>query len=107
MEALEINEIKRRSKWILLKDMGVTIDSHTQNPNGKNLIIPQGTIITWEDDAPNGNVWFNFELNGVKYRGKKECGRIFSVINDGYISLQDNGNSFTAYDKDFCIKYLK
>lgn len=101
-----ISEIRMMSKWIANTDMSIGIGSHTRNPNTTSLPIPAGTILTWEDDAPNGNVWFHVELDGEKYRGKIECGRITNLINRGRISLSDNGNGFIIYDGEYLKKLL-
>jgi hypothetical protein len=51
-------------------------------------------------------VWFNVEIDGEKYRGKVECGRITNLINRGRISLADNGNGFAVYSGEYLQKLL-
>lgn len=101
-----INEIRKMSKWVANTDMSIGIGSHSRNPNTTSLPIPAGTILTWEDDAPNGNVWFHVELDGEKYRGKIECGAITNLIRRGKISLYDNGNGFRVYSGEYLQKLL-
>lgn len=102
-----ITEIRYNSKWTAIEDFSIGIGSHSRNPNTTSLPIPVGTMLTWEDDAPNGNVWFNVEIDGEKYRGKVECGRITNLINRGRISLSNNGNGFIAYQGNFLQNLLK
>jgi hypothetical protein len=104
-----ITEIRYRSKWVALKDFSIGIGSHSMNPNTTSLHISKGDVLTWEDDAPNGNVWFNVEGEGygnMKHRGKVESGRITNVIIDGWISLLDNGNGNIAYQGEYLQKLL-
>jgi hypothetical protein len=102
-----INEIRYYSKWKALKDFTIGIDSNSRNPNTKSLLIPKGTILTWEEDSPSGNVWFLVEINGIKYRGKIQSGRITNVINSGKIELLNNGYGIRAYSGEFLQKLLK
>jgi len=81
--------------------MSIGIGSHSRNPNATSLPIPKGTILTWDDDAPNGNVWFYATIDGVKHRGKIECGRITNLIKDNEIELVDNGDNHIVYEKTF------
>lgn len=101
-----ITEIRMLSKWRATRDMSIGIGSHSRNPNTTSLPIPKGTILTWDDDAPNGNVWFYATIDGEKYRGKIECGRITNLIKDGRIELFDNGNHFAIYDGEYLQKLL-
>ena len=101
-----ITEIRYNSKWVAMEDFSIGIGSNSRNPNTTSLQIPAGTTLRWEDDAPNGNVWFNVEIDGEKYRGKVECGRITNLINRGRISLADNGNGFVAYSGEYLQKLL-
>ena len=101
-----INEIRMMSKWVANSDMSIGIGSHTRNPNTTSLQIPEGTTLRWEEDAPNGNVWFNVEIDGKKYRGKVESGRITNLIKRGRISLSDNGNGFIIYEGEYLKKLL-
>lgn len=96
-----IKEIRMFSKWRAVEDMSIGIGSHSMNPNTTNLPIPKGTILTWDDDAPNGNVWFYATIDGVKHRGKIECGRITNLIKDNRIELVDNGDSHVVYGQTF------
>lgn len=101
-----ITEIRHNSKWVALEDFRIGVGSHCWNPNTTALTITKGTILNWEDDSPNGNVWFNVEVNGENYRGKVECGRITNAINSGRISLLDNGDGMVAYSGDFLQRLL-
>lgn len=101
-----INEIRYNSKWVAMKDFSIGIGSHSMNPNTTSLQIPAGTTLTWDEDSPNGNVWFRVEIDGQKHRGKIECGRITNAIKNGRISLADNGNGFVAYDGEYLKKLL-
>lgn len=101
-----ITEIRYNSNWTAMEDFSIGIGSHSRNPNTTSLQIPSGTTLRWEEDAPNGNVWFNVEIDGEKYRGKIECGRITNLINRGRISLADNGNGFIAYQGEYLKKLL-
>ena len=89
-----------------MEDFSIGIGSDSRNPNTTSLPIPLGTTLRWEEDAPNGNVWFNVEINGEKYRGKIECGRITNLIKRGRISLSDNGNGFIAHEGEYLKKLL-
>ena len=89
----DFNYIGHGSKWMAMEDMSITIGSHTRNPNGTSLRIPFGTILTWEDDAPNGNVWFNTIIDGEKFRGKVESGRITNLVRRGRIAMVQNGTT--------------
>lgn len=101
-----MKEIRLNSKWIALKDFSIGIGSTCRNPNTTRLFIAKGTTLVWEDDSPSGNVWFNVEIDGFKYRGKIESGCITNVIKDGKIELLDNGNDFVIYDGEFLQKLL-
>lgn len=102
-----ITEIRMRSEWVVTADMSIGIGSHSRNPNTTSLPIPMGTILTWDTDAPNGNVWFYATIDGEKYRGKIECGRITNLINSGKIELHDNGNGIRIYSGDYLKELLK
>lgn len=101
-----ITEIRYNSKWTAMDDFSIGIGSDSRNPNTTSLKIPEGTTLRWEEDAPNGNVWFNVEIDGKKYRGKVESGRITNLINRGRISLADNGNGIVAYQGEYLKKLL-
>jgi hypothetical protein len=94
------------SKWRANKDMSIGIGSHSRNPNTTSLPIPNGAILTWDGDAPNGNVWFYATIDGVKHRGKIECGRITNLIKDNEIELVDNGDNHIVYEKTFLERLL-
>lgn len=102
-----ITQINFRSKWLATEDTHIWIDSNSTNPNSTRLSIPSGTILTWDDDAPNGNVWFYVNIDGKDYRGKRECGYITNLIKSGEIELLDNGNGRTAYTNNFLQMLLK
>lgn len=102
-----ITEIKMYSQWKATKDMSIGIGSNSMNPNTTRLPIPMGTTLTWEEDSNNGNVWFHVAIDGLKHRGKIECGRITSLIKDGSIELLDNGKKNTIYKGDFLQQLLK
>jgi hypothetical protein len=93
------------SKWMAMVDMSITIGSHTRNPNGTSLHIPFGTILKWEDDAPNGNVWFNTTIDGENYRGKIESGKITNLIRRGSIAMVQNGSTL-IYGNPYLQKLL-
>lgn len=102
-----VKEIRMGSKWRTLQPYSIGIGSDTRNPNTTSLNIPVGTILTWETDSPNGNVWFNVTLNDVKYRGKVESGSITNVIRRGIIELHEAGKGFVIYDGEYLQKLLK
>ena len=102
----KITEIRYYSKWVALKDFSIGIGSHSMNPNTTSLPIPKGTVLTWEENSPNGNVWFNVEIDGIKHRGKIESGSIINVINSNKITLLDNGINIIAYEGDYLKKLL-
>lgn len=95
-----MDSIRYYSKWTALKEFTIGVGSDCRNPNPRPLTIPKGTVLTWEDDAPNGNVWFLVELNGVKWRGVKQSGSILNIINDGLIEMKENGNGIKAYGEE-------
>ena len=99
-----ITEIRYGSKWTALEDFTMGRDIGT--PNTTALKISKGTTLIWEDDAPNGNVWFNVEIDGEKHRGKIQCGAITNAIKRGRISLLDNGHGITAYKGDYLQRLL-
>ena len=101
-----ITEIRYGSKWIAVEDMSIGIGSNSRNPNTTSLRIPKGTILTWDDDSPSGNVWFYATIDDIKYRGKIESGRITNIINRNRIELHDNGKGIIAYDGEFLKKLL-
>jgi hypothetical protein len=101
-----ITEIRYNSKWVAMDDFSIGIGSNSMNPNTTSLSISSGTILRWEEDSRNGNVWFNVEIDGQKYRGKIECGSITNLINRGRISLADNGNGIIAYKGEYLQKLL-
>jgi hypothetical protein len=101
-----ITEIKMHSKWMAIDDFSIGIGSHSMNPNTTSLPVPRGTILTWDEDSRNGNVWFYVDIDGVKHRGKVECGSITKLINQKKISLHDNGRGFAIYSGDYLQKLL-
>lgn len=101
-----IKEIRTNSKWEALQDFTIGIGSHTRNPNTTSLHIPKGDVLTWEDDSLDGNVWFNVEIEGKKYRGKKESGCILNLVKRDLIQLIDNGNDFVIYSENYVKRYL-
>ena len=101
-----ITEIRMNSKWEALRDFSIGIGSHAWNPNTTSLLIKKGTILKWDDDAPNGNVWFYVEIDGVKHRGKKESGCILNLVSRDLIQLVDNGRGFIIYPQEYVKRYL-
>lgn len=101
-----LTEIRYNSKWEVLTDFSIGIGSHSQNPNTTSLVVKKGEILKWEDDAPNGNVWFILERNGQTFRGKIESGAITNVIKSNRIKLLDNGNGFIAYKGEYLQRLL-
>ena len=101
-----ITEIRMNSKWEALRDFSIGIGSHAWNPNTTSLLIIKGTILKWDDDAPNGNVWFYVEIDGVKHRGKTESGSILNLVKSGFIQLIDNGQSYRVYSKEYVERYF-
>ena len=102
-----ITEIRYGSKWEAIMEFSIGIDSNSMNPNTKSLKIPLGTILQWEEDSRNGNVWFNVEIDGEKYRGKIESGAITNVIKSGRISpYGNNEKGIIAYDGEYLQKLL-
>lgn len=99
-----ITEIRYGSKWAALEDF--TMGRDIGNPNTTSIKIAKGTTLTWEDDSPSGNVWFNVEIDGEKHRGKIQCGAITNAIKIGKISLLDNGHGITAYKGDYLQRLL-
>ena len=103
----KITEIRYGSKWVAMMEFSIGIGSNSMNPNTKSLKIPLGTILQWEDDSRNGNVWFNVEIDGEKYRGKIESGAITNVIKSGRISLYGNNEKgIIAYGGEYLQKLL-
>lgn len=72
-------ELSVGSKVEVIKDLEATVGSDTKNPNGKSFTIPVGTILIYEDVAPNGNVWFT-SVDGAE-RYKVQSGNITNLIN--------------------------
>jgi flagellar hook assembly protein FlgD len=102
-----ITEIRYGSKWVAIMEFSICIGSNSMNPNTKSLKIPLGTILQWEEDSKNGNVWFNVEIDGEKYRGKIESGAITNVIKSGRISpYGNNEKGIIAYDGEYLQKLL-
>jgi hypothetical protein len=99
-------EIRTNSKWEALEDFKIYVGSDTRNHNYTSVLIKKGTFLFWEDDALNGNVWFNVEIEGIKYRGKKESGCILNLVKRDLIKLIDNGQSFVIYSQNYVNKYL-
>lgn len=69
------------------RPFSLTIGSHTQNLNGTQLVLPKGTILTFESEANNGNVWFTFKHPQTKeqIRGKSESGSVLNMLQGGLI----------------------
>lgn len=100
-------DIRTRSTWEVTGDLKLTIGSHSRNPNGTNHIkLKLGERIVWDDDAPNGNVWFYFNYNGKKERGKIESGTIINLIKENRIKLIESGNSFVIYNNEYFSKII-
>lgn len=99
-------EIRTNSIWEALEDFTIGIGSHSQNPNSTSLLVKKGTLLKWDEDSPNGNVWFYVEIGGVQYRGKKESGCILNLINRDLIRLVDNGRGFVVYGQEYVKRYL-
>ena len=106
----KLTEIRQGSKWVATMEFNIGIGSHSRNPNTKPLKIPTGTILQWDGDSRDGNVWFNVEIDGEKYRGLTQSGNIVEVIKSGRISLYDsnaNGlNGFVIYGGEYLQKLL-
>ena len=103
----KMTEIRYGSKWVAIMEFSIGIGSNSMNPNTKSLKIPLGTILQWEEDSRNGNVWFNVEIDGEKYRGKIESGAITNVIKSGRISLYGNNEKgIIAYGGEYLQKLL-
>jgi hypothetical protein len=101
-----LTEIRKNSKWEALKDFNIGIGSHSQNPNTTNLLIKKGTFLIWDEDSPNGNVWFYVVVDGIKHRGRIECGCILNAVKDNRIQLIDNGQGFTIYGLSSINRYF-
>jgi hypothetical protein len=101
-----LTEIRKNSKWEALKDFNIGIGSDCRNPNTNRLPIKRGTILVWDEDSPSGNVWFYVEIEGVKHRGKIECGCILNAVKDNIIQLIDNGQGFVIYGPSSIKRYL-
>jgi len=102
-----ITEIRMFSKWRASKDMSIGIGSDTRNPNTKPLHVPKGTILIWEEDSRNGNVWFYVTIDGESHRGKIECGSITNLIKQGDIELFDNENRSIIYSGEYLQRLLR
>ena len=97
-----LTQINSRSKWTAMEDIRLGIGSHTRNPNTTSLIVPKGTIMTWDGDSNDGYVWFYAQVNGVKHRGKIGCGRITTLVRENRIELYDNADDFfSVYSGEF------
>jgi hypothetical protein len=101
-----LTEIRKNSKWEALKDFNIGIGSHSQNPNTTRLLIKKGTFLVWDEDSLNGNVWFYVVVDGIKHRGKIECGCILNAVKDNRIQLIDNGQGFAIYGPSSIKRYL-
>jgi len=100
-------EIRKGSTWEVTGYLRLTIGSNTRNPNGTaRITLNIGEKIVWDEDAPNGNVWFYFNYKGNKERGKIECGSIINLISPNRIKLIDNGNGFVVYSSDYVKRRL-
>lgn len=99
-------EIRMHSLWEALQDFTIGIGSNSLNPNSTSLLIKKGTLLKWDEDSPNGNVWFYVEVGGVQYRGKKESGCILNLVKRDLIQLIDNGNSSVVYGQEYIKRYL-
>lgn len=101
-----LTEIRQNSIWKALEDFNLGIGSDSRNPNTKPLLIKKGTLLVWECDADNGNVWFNVELDGIKYRGKKESGHVLNLVKRDLIEFVKNQKGFLVYDINYINHYL-
>jgi hypothetical protein len=103
----KITEIRYGSYWVATMEFSIGIGSNSMNPNTKPLNIPIGTILQWEEDSRNGNVWFNVEIDGKKHRGLTQSGNIVNVIKSGRISpYGNNEKGFIAYSGEYLQKLL-
>jgi hypothetical protein len=103
----KITEIRYGSYWVATMEFSIGIGSNSMNPNTKPLNIPIGTILQWEEDSRNGNVWFNVEIDGEKYRGLTQSGNIVNVIKSGRISpYGNNEKGIIAYEGEYLQKLL-
>jgi len=102
-----ITEIRYGSNWVATMEFNIGVGSDCRNPNPKPLKVPIGTILQWEGDSRDGNVWFNVQIDGEKHRGKIESGAITNVIKSGRISLYGNNEKgFIAYSGEYLQKLL-
>ena len=103
----KITEIKLNSTWVAKKEFAIGIGSDSRNPNTTSLYVPEGALLVWDGDAPNGNVWFYVTVDGIKHRGKIESGNIINVIKDGKIELSDlDTGRIPVYNGEYLQKLL-
>lgn len=60
-----------------------------RRPNpGVYVPLPEGYVIEFECEAPNGNVWFEFvhPETGKPMRGKSQSGSIHNLITNGCLT---------------------
>ena len=63
---------------------GSYVDSRTGGNPGSSGAIEPGEIISFEEEAPNGNVWFNYKGK----RGKTESGSLLNMLKAGVIKAK-------------------
>jgi hypothetical protein len=103
----KITEIRYGSNWVATMEFNIGVGSDCRNPNPKPLKVPIGTILQWDEDSRDGNVWFNVEIDGEKYRGLTQSGNIVNVIKSGRISpYGNNEKGFIAYSGEYLQKLL-
>lgn len=94
---MNIIDIRFGSKWILLEPNEFIANSHSNRPSGDRVLFDIKHVLTFEDVAPNGNVWFVDEKYG---RVKIECGCITNLLKRGIISPLGGGNFlYCRFDK--------
>jgi len=85
-------EIRGGDKFFVVKgyngrpfDLGV--GSHSQNPNSRELVLPKGHMLEFDEVAPNGNVWFYFmhPITGKRERGKSQSGSLNNMLKAGVV----------------------
>lgn len=101
-----LTEIRENSIWKSLQDFNLGVGSDSRNPNSKPLFIKKGTFLVWECDAPNGNVWFNVEIDNVKYRGKTESGCILNLVKRGLIDFVRNQKGALIYGPNYINQFI-
>lgn len=66
---------------------GLVIGSHSRNPNGTTVLLPKGYEIVFDEEAPDGHVWFTFINPNTKKqdRGYTMSGSLKNMLEAGYI----------------------